>query len=984
MRLLFSFISLISSPSSTARAMAAYGLYAIDLNYCLAAALSEPDNGNLNTSYIFLAIFFFALILFLILRWLWKRTVKTAVEKKLAGTVQKIGEAENNFYTITDNVTDGILINQGGIHVYANKGLARMLGYKQNELLGTTIQDVVHAEVYEEIQQRANNRIQGNVEPEMYETNFINKSGDIVPVEITAGITQWQGKPAGIAIIRDITERQLIENTLRDSEKRYRSIVENSPDAIVILDAVSGQFMEANEQAAELFKLDKPALFASSILRYMPRFQTDGSLSESAWEKIINKVLSGERQNFEWQIYDSNKQTIPCEIRLSRMPFPKSKLIRGNITDISQRKKIETALTQSELRLSRFFQASFEVLLFHDNGIIQDINDNAYTICGYEREDVIGHSVFDFIAPQSHALVKQNMASGNDGPYELFALRKDHTEFPAIIMAKTIELDGKPLRAVSLIDNTPIKNIENELIAAGKELHTILDNMIDTFYRTDAKGILTKVSPSVKDLLGYTVDEVIGQPMHEFYVDPDGRDKFLKAINEARGNIKAYEAALKHKDGHEVWVSTNAHIIRSDTGEVLGIEGTTRDITQQRNMNQVLQETKDALELRFSQRNEQLTRQVADLEQLQFELKSSEQRFRTLFDNAADILLLHDTKGNIIDVNQQACKSLSYSKKELQHLTIDDIDIGPNPVSIEKLANLLNSGKSFRTDSILKRKDGTNFPVEVNLGLLQKDGQRMILASLRDITDRKQFELELLVAKEEAEKANQAKSDFLSRMSHELRTPMNAIIGFSELLETDKDDPLTPSQHDSMTEILNAARHLLDLINDILDLARVESGRLSINMEPVLINDLITESIALIQPLVKEKEIQIINHAKNCNNEVVEVDNTRMKQIILNLLSNAVKYNRDKGSITIECEKVDTNKIKLSIHDSGDGLTPEQIGRLFNPFDRLDADQLSIEGTGIGLVISKLLIELMGGRIGVVSKPGTGSQFWIEMNRLEH
>ena len=235
---------------------------------------------------------------------------------------------------------------------------------------------------------------------------------------------------------------------------------------------------------------------------------------------------------------------------------------------------------------------------------------------------------------------------------------------------------------------------------------------------------------------------------------------------------------------------------------------------------------------------------------------------------------------------------------------------------------------------------------------------------------------DLTRSKQESEKANRAKSEFLSRMSHELRTPMNAIIGFSQLMLMDAEHPLEGVQKDNINEISVASKHLLYLINEVLDLATIESGKLQISIENVRLKDIIESSLNLIKPGADKKEIKIIDQASE-HDYVVQADFTRLKQVLLNLLSNAVKYNHNQGVITVASEKVDDEYLRITITDTGKGLTKKDIEKLFVPFARLQENE-NIEGTGIGLVITRQLVELMGGRIGVDSVVGKGSVFWVE------
>jgi len=235
----------------------------------------------------------------------------------------------------------------------------------------------------------------------------------------------------------------------------------------------------------------------------------------------------------------------------------------------------------------------------------------------------------------------------------------------------------------------------------------------------------------------------------------------------------------------------------------------------------------------------------------------------------------------------------------------------------------------------------------------------------------------VLKAKEYAEKTSQTKSEFLSRMSHELRTPMNAILGFAQILEHDSKG-FSNTQRANVREILDAGYHLLDLINEVLDLAKVESGKMTLSMKQVPVDDLLQQCLALIGPQAEKRGVEFVDNISR-KGFLVCADTTRLKQVILNLLSNAVKYNRSQGLVTLDSSVIDKQRLKISISDTGKGLSKDDITKLFSPFVRLKAVS-HVEGTGIGLTITKHLIELMGGTIGVVSSLGEGSTFWVELD----
>lgn len=269
------------------------------------------------------------------------------------------------------------------------------------------------------------------------------------------------------------------------------------------------------------------------------------------------------------------------------------------------------------------------------------------------------------------------------------------------------------------------------------------------------------------------------------------------------------------------------------------------------------------------------------------------------------------------------------------------------------------------------------FPILSNKGEVQQIGSFGI-----DLTDLRRTEQALRQSLAEAERASSSKSEFLSRMSHELRTPLNAVIGFSQVLQNDPIDKLTEEQQDSVDEILRAGRHLLELINEILDLARIESGHLAISLEPVSILRLFEECSSLIAPLADQRGISIkyIDCCPECNCSCLLLcDQLRTRQVLLNLLSNAVKYNLDNGTVTMSCKRINAGFCRILISDTGMGIDDAFLSKLFEPFERAVPEGGGIEGSGIGLALAKRLVEAMGGRIGVDTKVGQGSTFWFEL-----
>jgi signal transduction histidine kinase/ActR/RegA family two-component response regulator len=277
------------------------------------------------------------------------------------------------------------------------------------------------------------------------------------------------------------------------------------------------------------------------------------------------------------------------------------------------------------------------------------------------------------------------------------------------------------------------------------------------------------------------------------------------------------------------------------------------------------------------------------------------------------------------------------------------------------------------------RKDGTRLPAVVSITALRDDYGEIIgyLLIGTDISVRKRVEADLNDAMAAAERANLAKSNFLAGMSHELRTPLNAVLGFAQLLESGAPSP-TPSQKRNIDQILRAGWYLLELINEILDLALIESGKLTLSAEPVSLAEVMLECRALIESQAQTRGISMTFPTFDVA-YFVKADRTRMKQILINLLFNAIKYNRRGGAVAVEVTPVDEHSIRICVRDTGAGLAPAQLTQLFQPFNRLGKEASAEEGTGIGLVMTKRLVEMMGGTIGVESTVGTGTEFWVEL-----
>jgi len=347
-----------------------------------------------------------------------------------------------------------------------------------------------------------------------------------------------------------------------------------------------------------------------------------------------------------------------------------------------------------------------------------------------------------------------------------------------------------------------------------------------------------------------------------------------------------------------------------------------------------------------------------------------------------DAILSTTLDGTVLSWNPGAERFYGYTAAEMIGEPVARI-IPPHRAGEEQsiLNDVLAGGTRAHYETERMRRDGSLIQVSLTVSPIRnRDGEIVAASSIaRDVTERKRAEEAVRRSQAEAERANLAKSEFLSRMSHELRTPLNAILGFGQLLAM---DGLDANQRDNVRQILKAGEHLLQLINEVLDISRIEAGGLALSLEPVAVGETVAEALDLVRPLASERNVQLGGNAASAHDFVV-ADRQRLKQVLLNLLSNAVKYNHEGGTVTIDVTRPAAGRLRFDVADTGAGIAPESLDRLFSPFDRLGADQTSVEGTGLGLALSKGLVDAMGGELRVDSRVGEGSTFSIELAAAE-
>ena len=362
---------------------------------------------------------------------------------------------------------------------------------------------------------------------------------------------------------------------------------------------------------------------------------------------------------------------------------------------------------------------------------------------------------------------------------------------------------------------------------------------------------------------------------------------------------------------------------------------------------------------------------------MSFALPGGAVLYEKLLESAPDALVIVDRNGQILLVNGQTERLFAYPREEMVGRQVECLLPERFREDHEAHRTQYVDAPAFRPmgaglELFGLRSDGVEFPIDISLSPIRIDDDVLVASAIRDATERKAVEQEIRRLADEATRANAAKSEFLSRMSHELRTPLNAIIGFGQLLELDE---LPHEQRESVAQIVGAGRHLLSLINEVLDISRAEAGTFALSVEPTEIRSVVADAVELVQPLADEREARI--EIRTQDDLHVLADRQRLHQVLLNLLANAVKYGRDRGAITVAWRPVQ-DRVRVEVTDDGSGIDAEALGAIFDPFER--GSEEAIEGTGLGLAVTRALVEAMSGAIGVESGGrGAGSTFFVEL-----
>jgi PAS domain S-box-containing protein len=481
-------------------------------------------------------------------------------------------------------------------------------------------------------------------------------------------------------------------------------------------------------------------------------------------------------------------------------------------------------------------------------------------------------------------------------------------------------------------------------------LQSIAANSADAIVTADVHGRVTYFSPGAEELLGYRAEELLGTRAVDYYRGGLEEARAFMQRLRVEGRIRNYETALRTKDGGWVEVSSSISLLREVRGVVIGTLAIYKDMTEHKRAEAALRE--------------------------------SEEKYRTLFEECKDAIVINTPEGKVVDVNQAFLNLFGYTRDEGMEINVREHYIHPAD-RVKFRQELEHKGAAKDFEAKLRKKDGTEIDcLLTSTAWRAKDSSILgFQGILHDITERKRAQEELRLAKEAAEEANRAKSAFLANMSHELRTPLNAIIGYSEMLQEEAADLGQEGLTPDLQKIQAAGKHLLALINDILDLSKIEAGRMDLFLETFDVALMIQDAAMTIQPLVEKNSNTLAIH---CADDLgtMRADLTKVRQSLFNLLSNACKFTA-QGTITLAVSRETVDEavwLTFRVADTGIGMTPEQMGKLFQAFVQADASTTrQYGGTGLGLTITQRFCQMMGGDITVESALGQGSTFTIRL-----
>jgi PAS domain S-box-containing protein len=742
-----------------------------------------------------------------------------------------------------------------------------------------------------------------------------------------------------------------ISQKMLPSEDLADPLFEFAPDAYYLVNS-RGVFLNGNRAAEQLIGYQRDELIGKSFLklRLLPPDQMGKAV----------QLLRLNRRGFPTgpdQFTLRRKDGEKAEVEISTRPIKiqNKTVVLGIARDITQRKQIAEELLYERDRSETYLDLADIIFVGLDlNGKVTLINRKGAEILGYSQEHIKGKDWFELSVPDRfrdrrraayYALLESECERCSF--YENLIMGKGGEE--RNVRWKEIFLKDRSGRLIGTLsageDITDRRRSEAALRASEDKYHRLLDHLPVGVYRITSEGRIMEANQAFADLLGFArVDEILRANTTNFYPSKIERERHQRELEDKTDSSS--EVQLVRRDGRLIWCRDYARVIRDGKGRIKYYDGILVDITQRK-------ESEGALRM-------------------------SEERYRSIFESFRDVYYRSDLSGRVSVISPSIYSNAGYRPDEVVGHSVTDFYADPADQLIFE-QKLSEKGSVDDYELKLKAKDGSIIETSVSANIVRDaDGTPLgVEGVLRNITARKIVERELRQAKEEAEAASRAKSEFLANVSHELRTPLNAVIGFSEVLYEKFHGPLNDRQTDYVRDILESGKHLLNMINDILNLSRIEVGGVEPQFTWVELDELVEDSLNLIKEPCDRRRIELILECEPAAQGLkIKADQIRLQQLMFNLLSNAVKFTPDGGRIDVQVAK-DTTHVHVSVCDSGIGVAPRNQAEIFEPFFQISgAIHNKTPGAGLGLNICKKIVDMHAGKIWMTSQgEGKGSRF---------
>ena len=768
-------------------------------------------------------------------------------------------------------------------------------------------------------------------------------SDDGKPVWInTIGSSRYlnDGTFLGYGTSVNVTDRKMADEEVIRSEKRYRSLIEQLSDAVFIHN-LEGQILEVNDSASKMLGYSKEELQKMNVCELLiPENRKNG---QKAMKRLgIEGAVRGDTKYLT-----ANGNIIDVEIS-ARLLEGYHEIAQAVVRDITHRKRTENKLRESEALLSEVGRIA------KIGGWELDVISGVATwtpevarIHGKDESANPGYDELSSFLPDSREIfekaVKDAVEKGEsyDHELELISAKGKHKWIRTI--GRPIIKDGKVVKLIgTLQDVTERKEAQEERKRNEERYRALFEQSNDAIFLNRLDGQIVDVNEKACEMFGYTKEELQTTNVVDLLA-PDHKDAGTLGMKEFRKKRFVHVDTMYRKTNGETFdAEVNAKVLEGHPNLALAI---VRDISEQKRARE--------------------------------KIARSEMKYRNLFEKSNDAIIIHDLNGRILEANKMTYEVFGYSEAEIKQKSIMELVSPEDREEIRSEIMKVRTTGSTRKEARMIRSDGTLIFIDISASLLQAQNN-IIQAVGRDITDRINAETAMLSARIEAETASRTKSEFLANMSHELRTPLNSIIGFSDILIERVFGELNGKQLRYVNNISASGRHLLGLINDILDLSKVEAGKMELHYSEFSVGSVFEEVKATLSPLAQVKSLEI-DFKVGPDFGDIQADRSHLIQILYNLVSNAIKFTPEGGRVSVYCKK-SGNTALFSITDTGIGVSSEDQKILFQPFTQIDSSSArQYCGTGLGLALVKKLVELHGGEIWVESEVGKGSNFTFEL-----